>query len=151
MNMHLLAFAESIQLFPDGTLFIHIAIILVMIWVLNRTLYKPINRIIEAREVSKGGKTGEAAGILQTVAEKEKLYATELLDARSKGYELIEAEQKKAVVERDERIGETRKEIGERFVKGRAELERQAAEVHATLGTDAEKIAESIAANILKV
>ena len=59
--MHFLALAESsIQLFPDGTIFVHIAIILVMIWILNRTLYKPINRILETREKSKGGHASEA-------------------------------------------------------------------------------------------
>ena len=34
--MHALAFAESIQLFPDGTIFIHIALILGMIWLAAR-------------------------------------------------------------------------------------------------------------------
>ena len=58
--MHLLLFAETIQLFPDGTLFVHIAIILEMIWILNRTLYRPINRVLEAREKSKGGHSSEA-------------------------------------------------------------------------------------------
>ena len=46
-----LGFAEnSIQLVPDGTLILHVIIILVMVFVLNATLYKPINRILEARE-----------------------------------------------------------------------------------------------------
>ena len=45
-----LGFAEnSIQLVPDGTLLLHILIILVMIFVLNATLYKPINRVLAAR------------------------------------------------------------------------------------------------------
>ena len=34
--------------------------------------------------------------------------------------------------------------------RGKAELEMQSAEVHAKIGSDAEKIADSIAANILK-
>ena len=58
--MILLAFAESIQLFPDGTLFIHIALILLMIWVLNRTFFRPINRIIQSREKHSGGHASEA-------------------------------------------------------------------------------------------
>ena len=44
--MHLVA---QIQLFPDGTLFIHIALILLMIYILNRTLYRPINRVLDTR------------------------------------------------------------------------------------------------------
>ena len=46
-----LGFAEnSIQLVPDGTLLLHVLIILVMVYVLNATLFRPINRILEARE-----------------------------------------------------------------------------------------------------
>ena len=54
--MVFLALAEnSIQLVPDGTIFLHIALILLMIWVLNRTLFKPVNRILETRERMTGG------------------------------------------------------------------------------------------------
>jgi F0F1-type ATP synthase membrane subunit b/b' len=88
--MVLLAFAESIQLFPDGTLFIHIALILLMIWVLNRTFFRPINRIIEAREKQKGGHGSEADAILSDVGEKQAKYNQGLLAARGEGYELIE-------------------------------------------------------------
>ena len=93
--MYLLAFAETIQLFPDGAIFIHIALIPTMIWVLNRTFYKPINRIIVSREKKKGGRSSEAVGILKDVDAKEALYTKEMLGARSSGYELIEKEQKK--------------------------------------------------------
>lgn len=148
--MHLLAFAESIQLFPDGTLFIHIGIILLMIWVLNRTLFRPINRVIESREKNKGGHSSEALGILKDVGEKEARYSGEMLDTRSKGYELIEKEQKRSAAAREQKIIETKAEVAEKFEIGKAELEKQAAEARSTIGTEAEKIAEKIAANILK-
>lgn len=149
-NMHLLAFAETIQLFPDGTLFIHVALILIMIWVLNRTLYRPINRVLESREKSRGGHSGEAAGILSDVAEKEARYDREMLDTRSQGYELIEKEQKKAVSAREKKLADARTEVAEKFSAGKSELEKQAAEAHAAIGTEAEKIADRIASNILK-
>ena len=147
--MHLLAFADTIQLFPDGTLFLHIVIILVMIWVLNRTLYRPINRIIDSRAKSKGGRSGEARGILNDVEDKEARYSKEMLDTRSKGYELIEKEQKKATAERDKKIGEVKADIAEKFDAGKADLEKQTAEAHAAIGKDAKKLADAIAANIL--
>lgn len=148
--MHLLAFAESIQLFPDGTLFVHVAMILAMIWILNRTLYRPINRIITAREKNKGGRSGEAVEILKQSEEKEARYNREMLEARSNGYELIEKEQKAAVAAREKQIGDVKTEVAEKFNTGRAELDTQAAAARAAIGTDAEKIADSIAANILK-
>ena len=148
--MHLLAFAETIQLFPDGTLFIHIALILLMIWILNRTLFRPINRVIEAREKHKGGEGGEAVGILKDVSAKEAKYASEMLDARSAGYALIEKEQKIAAGAREKKLGEVKAEIATMLDNGRTELENQTALARAAIGTDAEKLADQIAATILK-
>lgn len=148
--MFVLAFAESIQLFPDGTLFIHIGLILLMIWVLNRTLFRPLNRVIELRETHNGGAGGEAAGILKEAGEKEARVTSELLDARSKGYELVENEQKKAVGARNEKLVQAKAETAALYESGRAEIDRQTAETHAAIGTDARKIADQIVASILK-
>ena len=148
--MHLLAFAETIQLFPDGTLFIHVGLILIMIWILNRTLYRPINKVIEGREKNKGGHSGEAAEILGDVQEKESRYTRELLETRSAGYELIEKEQKAAASASEKHLIEVKAEVAKTLESGKADLEKQAADTHATLGSDAEKIADSIAASILR-
>ena len=149
--MHFLALAESsIQLFPDGTIFVHIAIILAMIWILNRTLYRPINRILETREKSKGGHASEAEAILASVAEKETRYTKELLDARSEGYALVEKEQKKAASARDKKIAEAKAETAAAFESGRADLDRQAETARGEIDTAAEKMADQIAAGILK-
>lgn len=148
--MHLFLFAESIQLFPDGTIFIHIAMILGMIWVLNRTLYRPINNIIQAREKQKGGHSLEADDILKNAGNKESQYLKEMLDARSAGYELIEKEQKAAAAMRDEKLNAAKSEIAERFNAERLELEKQTAQAHSEIGSNAEKMADKIAASILK-
>ena len=149
--MYLLAFAENaIQLFPDGTIFIHIALILAMIWILNRTLYRPINRVLETRERSKGGHSGEAASILAQVTEKESRYTKELLEARTQGYEIVEKEQKEAAAARDRKIAEAKAASVAAFEAGRTDLDKQAAAARAEIDTEAEKMAESIAAGILK-
>jgi len=149
--MQLLAFANTIQLFPDGSIFIHIALILSMIWILNRTLFRPINSIIESREKHKGGHAGEAAGILENVSQKEARYSQEMLDARSRGYELIEKENKKLAAARDQKLRATKAELAEKFAAEKGELESQKAEARATIGSEAEKMAAKIASNILSV
>ena len=149
--MHLFLFAESVQLFPDGSIFIHIALILGMIWLLNRTLYRPINRVLEARENQKGGHSLEADDILRNVEAKEAKYAKEMLDARSTGYELIEKEQKKAAATRAEKFASAKAEIVEKSEAERSEIEKQTADARNTIGSDAEKMADKIAANILNV
>lgn len=148
--MHLFLFAESIQLFPDGTIFIHIAMILGMIWLLNRTLYRPINNIIQAREKQKGGHSLEADEILKTAGNKESHYTKEMLDARSAGYELIEKDQKASAAMRDEKLNAAKAEITEKFNAGRSEIEQQTAQAHSEIGSNAEKMADKIAASILK-
>ena len=148
--MHTLAFAESIQLFPDGTLFIHVALILIMIWVLNRTFFRPVNRIIDEREKAKGGAGGAATGILKDVDEKEAKYNSEMLQTRSEGYSLIEKEQKKAAEARDKTLSKVKAEVAATFDGGKAELEKQAAEARVAIGTNAETMADKIAASILK-
>lgn len=148
--MYLLLFAETIQLFPDGTLLIHVGLILVMIWVLNRTLYKPINQIIEAREKNKGGRSSEAVGILKDVEAKEARYTSQMLEARSAGYALIEEEQKRTAAEREKRLAEAKAEIAAKFDSGKVELTSRTSEARETLGTEAEKLADQIAANILR-
>jgi F-type H+-transporting ATPase subunit b len=150
--MVLLAFAESapVQLVPDGTLFIHIAIILLMIWILNRTFFRPINRIIEAREKNKGGRLGESETLLQEVAEKETKYNEALRDARSKGYELIEKERTEAISKRQENLGAAKEEIQQKLTQETTELEKQTAEARQSIVTEAEKMAEKISSNILR-
>lgn len=149
--MQLLLFAETIQLFPDGTLFIHVALILLMIYVLNRTLYRPINRVLEARERNKGGHSSEADAILAEVESKESKYVSELLKARSKGYEHIEKEQKKAAAASEKQLSEAKKEISATQESERADLERQTAEARAMIGAEAEKLGDRIASGILKI
>ncbi len=149
--MFLLALAEqSIQLFPDGTLFIHIALILIMIWVLNRTFFKPINRIIESREKHKGGAGGEAEAILKEVAEKETRYTKAMLEARSEGYELIEKERAAAVAERQAKVAAAKEATARSLAEQKAQLEAQTSAARATIATEAEQMADKIAANILR-
>ena len=147
--MLVLAFAESIQLFPDGTIFLHIALILLMIWTLNRTFFRPINNVMAARERQKSTGSTEADDILKDVEAKESSYNRELLDARSAGYELIEKEQKKAASAHEKKIAELKTELAEKSVAEKAELEKNTAEARSAIGMEAEKMADKIAANIL--
>lgn len=147
--MSLLAFA-GIQLFPDGTLFIHIALILIMIWVLNRTFFKPINRVLASRDKRKFGPGGEAEKILNDAIEKEAKLNKETLAARSEGYELIEKQRAAAVEERARKIAEAKAEAAAKFAAEKHTLAEQTEAARAAIATEAEVLADRIAANILK-
>ncbi len=148
--MIFLAFAEnSIQLVPDGTIFLHIAIILIMVLVLNATLFKPINRILAERERRTRGRSGEAHDILQRVEEGLSNYERTLREARAEGYRLMEQERAKAMSERQSKLGAVREEIGSSVAEQKETIRAQSEEAHQTLERDSRQIAAQIGAHIL--
>jgi F0F1-type ATP synthase membrane subunit b/b' len=149
--MFLLALAESgsVQLVPDGTLFIHIALILLMIYILNRTFFRPINRIIAEREKHKAGGS-EATSLLQEVSEKETKYNEAVREARLRGYNVIEQERAEALDQKQIRVSTAKEEVQQTLTTEMSDLERQTAAARAVIATEAEVMAEKISANILK-
>lgn len=148
--MILLGLAEnSIQLVPDGTIFLHIAIILVMVYVLNATLFKPINKILEEREKSTRGRSGEANEILRRVEDGLSNYERTLREARAEGYRLMEQERASAMSERQKMLNAIREEVGHNLDEQKKELSAQAEEARLTLATDSRRLAAEIGAQIL--
>src|ERR687886_1553883 len=96
----MLAFAESIQLIPDGTLLIHIVIIISMVFVLNRLLFKPVLRTLGDREARTHGRTDEARETIRKVGESLSRYENSLRQARAEGYSLLEQQQAEGNAER---------------------------------------------------
>ncbi len=147
--MPFLAFAESIQLVPDGTLFLHIAIILVMIFILNRTLFRPVNRVLEEREQRTVGRSGEARGVLQRVEESLSRYERTLREARAESYRLMERQQAEATGARQQKIGLVKQEVGDLIEGQKREIQAQAEDARATLEGEARRVAASVSAQIL--
>jgi len=148
--MYPLGFAEnSIQLVPDGTLILHVIIILVMVWILNATLYKPINRILEAREKRTRGRMSEAQEILHDVSEKVSTYEQQLRQARAQAYALTEQERAGAMQERQQKLNEMRQQLGEEIAQEKQAIERQAQEARASLEDESRRIAREIGERVL--
>lgn len=149
--MFLLAFAENaVQLVPDGSILVHIAMILAMIWVLNRTFYRPIAQVIEARDNRKGGGRGPAGEILDEVAAKEERYSVAIKETRIKGYEIVSHDREQALAAKQQLVGEVKAEIGQSVAHENAELDKQTAAARAAISEEADKLAERISASLLK-
>ncbi len=147
--MYLLAFAESVQLFPDGSLFLHILFILIMIWVLNRTLFRPLNAVIESRVKRKSGRGGEAEEILEEVSRKQKEYDEAMLAARNESYDMIESERTAAVEAHQNVIRIAKTDASKRIADEKSQIKDKVAEAKVELALDANKMADRITANIL--
>ncbi len=145
-----LAFAVEVKLIPDGTLFIHIALILLMIWILNRTFFRPINKVLEKRQKNSGGRSSEAQQILSQVNEKNTAFDLAIRDARSEGYELIENQRSQAVAARQETVEAVKSEVNTLIATGKEAIAKQTAEAQKSISAEAQKMAEQISANILK-
>ncbi len=147
--MIFLALAESIQLVPDGTLFLHIAIILLMIYTLNRTLFRPINRVLEERERSTHGRTGEAREILQQVDESLASYERSLRDARGDSYRLLEQQRSEAMNLRQSKIDLVKDEISNVIQRQKEVIHAQTEEARAILENEARRVAGIVSTQIL--
>ncbi len=147
----ILGFAEdSIQLVPDGTLLFHIFIILLMVYLLNLTLYKPINQILASREKRTRGRLSEAQEITQNVSEKMGEYEASLRQARAEAYAAAEAAHADAMNERQQRLNETRAQLAASLAKEKETIQEQAAEARQGLDADAHRIAAEIGGRVLK-
>ncbi len=145
-----LGFAEnSIQLVPDGTLILHVIIILVMVFVLNATLYKPINRILEAREKRTRGRMSEAQEIMTDVSQKLANYERQLRQARSEAYALSEQERTAAMQERQQKLNEMRQQLAESTAKEKQAIAEQAENARASLTDESRRIATEISSRVL--
>lgn len=147
--MHFLAFQE-VRLVPDGTMIIHIALILLMIWILNRTFFRPVNRVLAARERNRGGHSVEAREILKQVEEKQSRYDAAMLRARSEGYEIIERERSQAVAQKQSAVGAVKEETARQLSLETEELKKQVVAAKAVIEREAEQMAERISSNLLK-
>lgn len=148
--MLLLAFAEtSIQLVPDGTLLFHLIIIVVMVALLNVSLLKPINRILEERERLTRGRLSEAQKLLAIIDEKLREYERRLRETRAEGYRVMEQERIGLSRERERRVAEVKAEIKRWTFEESAKLRMDAEQVRDQLKVDARARALEISRQIL--
>jgi F-type H+-transporting ATPase subunit b len=147
--MTILAFAESIQLVPDGTIVLHIAIIITMVFVLNKILFKPINSILEEREKRTRGRSGEARETIKHVEESLANCENSLRKARAEGYRLLEQQQAEAFGDRQQKISLVRKEVEQQIEEQKGVIGTQAEDARMTLESEAVRIASGISSQIL--
>jgi F-type H+-transporting ATPase subunit b len=146
----LLAFAEgSIQLVPDGTLLFHLALIIVMVALLNATLLKPINRILEERERLTKGRLNEAQLTLINVSEKLSEYERSLREARSEGYALMERERTALSEDRQRELAQVKSEVTSLISSEKEKLNLEGEQARGKLAVEARSIALQIGKQIL--
>jgi F0F1-type ATP synthase membrane subunit b/b' len=140
----------AIQLVPDGTLLLHLLLVVVMVFVLNRTLLKPINDILAEREKQIASRLKEAEAMAAETDEKLRRYNSALRDARAEGYRLLEKERAGALKEKDEKVRQYREEVSKRVAAQVEQTRQQEQKVRGELESQAVAVGELISLQILR-
>ena len=140
----------SIQLVPDGTLLLHLLFIAVMVFVLNRTLLKPINQILAEREKQIGGRLSEAQKLSAEAEDKVKQYQAALREARADGYRLLEKERAAGLKQKDEKVRQHREQLSQSVKKEVESIQKQQDLVRSELETQADSMGVLISSQILR-
>ncbi|HKS10629.1 MAG TPA: ATP synthase F0 subunit B [Pyrinomonadaceae bacterium] len=143
-------FLAQIQLVPDGTLLLHLVLVVVMVFILNRTLLKPINEILAERERQVEGRIKEAETLAAETEEKVRQYNAALREARTEGYRLLEKERAAAVKEKDEKVRQYREQISQTVAAQVETTRQQEQQVREELETQAATIGNLISSQILR-
>ena len=140
----------SIQLVPDGTLLLHLLMVVIMVFILNRTLLNPINRILAERERQIEGRLKEAQALAAETEEKRKRYNEALHAARVDGYKLLEKERAEGLKLKDEAVRLYREEMSREGQNRIENTRRQEESVKKELEAQAGAISSLISTQILR-
>jgi len=140
----------SIQLVPDATLLLHLILVVVMVVVLNKTLLKPINRILSEREKQITGRLREAEALAAESQEKLKQYNDSLREARTAGYRLLEKERGEGLKEKEQKLRQSRDELSNQVAAQVGQIRKQEESVKSELEGQAATIGDLISSQILR-
>ena len=146
----LIALAEDGILTIDGSfLFVFISIF-VLILILNRTLFRPINSILEEREQLGEGRIAEARRMLRHHDDRLRHYEEQLKAARAEANQTLENGRKQVLAARQKMIEEARAVASSKIQAARAQIAGEAETAKQGLESDAREIAASISSHILQ-
>jgi F0F1-type ATP synthase membrane subunit b/b' len=140
----------SIQLVPDGTLLLHLLMVAVMVFILNRTLLKPINQILSEREKQITGRLKEAQALSAESEEKLRRYNSALREARAEGYRLLEKERTVALKDKDEKVRQYREQMSKTVAAQLESTRQQEQRVRQELESQAATVGDLISSQILR-
>ena len=145
----LVMFLEGSVISIDGSfLFIFISIFL-LIFILNRTLFAPINKVLDEREHLGAGRMSEAKLLLKQYDERLHKYEEQLRQARAEAYQTLEAQRKEALAARQQLLDQVKQETATQITAAKDEIAEQTERARQSLDTEARAMAATISSQIL--
>ncbi len=133
----------------DGSLFIQIANFIVLIWLLNIVVYRPIRKIlIERREKVKGLEEGIETR-LKDAQEKDEEFMRGIREARSRGMKEKDALLEAAAEEEKQIIAQINEKAQAEMASVRSKIAQDIDAVRSTLRSQVDDFAKAIGQKIL--
>ena len=134
----------------DGSFLVIFVSILLLIFILNRTLFAPINQVLDERERLGAGRLGEAKRLLTQYEERLKGYESQLSAARGEAYQTLEAQRKEAQAARQELLAQVKQETANQIAAAKDDITKQSTAAQQNLETEARAMASLITSQLLK-
>ena len=146
-----LAFAEGGGdiIKPDGSLVFVLILFIVLVFVLNRILFRPIGRVLDERQTLTEGAANEARAARRSYDTRLAEYETTIRQARAESYKHSEQERAAAVEERRHLIDEAKLHAHEQIERAKQEIEQQVVQARSALESESRQIAERISRTVL--
>lgn len=147
--MVVLALAGSVLSIDGSFLFIFLSI-LCLIFILNRTLFKPINQVLDERERLGAGRLDEAKRLLAQHEARLSGYEAQLQQARAEAYQHLESQRREAQAARAEAIAQAKSDVTAQIDAAKQEIANQTAAAKSNLEQEARAMAATISSQLLK-
>jgi F-type H+-transporting ATPase subunit b len=134
---------------PDLSVFWVIFFVLLLTLILNQLLFKPVLRVINAREGAVRDARALASSASQQAGEALRQFEARTRDAREEVHQQMEATRRAAEERRAQIVAGARQQSEATLADAHARLEQDLAVARARIGHDADAIANSIAQRIL--
>ena len=146
-----LAFAEGGGdiISPDGSLVFVLVLFLILVFVLNRILFRPIGRVLDERQTLTEGAANQARAARHSYDARLADYEATIRQARAESYKRSEQERAAAVEERRHLIDEAKLHAHEQIESAKQEIQQQVVQARAALESESRQIAERISRTVL--
>ena len=146
-----LAFAEGGGdiISPDGSLVFVLFLFLILVFVLNRLLFRPIGRVLDERQTLTEGATNEARAARREYDARLAEYEATIRQARAESYKRSEQQRAAVVEERRHLIDEAKQHANGQIERAKQEIEQQVVLARTALESESRQIAERISRTVL--
>ena len=139
----------GITVLPDGSLIIQIANFLLIIWILNLILYRPIRNILRQRKEKIEGLELRIETYKEDAQKKDDAFASGIQEARAKGLKEKETLLQAAAEEEKQMIANVNNQAQAELVEIRQKIVKDAEAARASLQEKVDEFANDICQKIL--